>query len=79
MNNDINDAPNYREAFSNTNALKAAMAIGKSGGVANFSTIQKGSGVKPSTLEHKYLTPLCYIFSEKPLPVVYLGLLGRKG
>lgn len=44
--------PAYREAFSNVNALRAAIAIAKKGGVANFSDICKISGVKSSTLEH---------------------------
>ncbi|MBS7638153.1 hypothetical protein KEJ49_04610 [Candidatus Bathyarchaeota archaeon] len=26
----------------------------------------------------RYLTPLCYIFSDKPLPIAYMGLLGRR-
>lgn len=91
--------PAYREAFSNTNALRAAIAIAKSGGVANFSDICKLSGVKSSTLDHslsilieqgvvekevkgtyrmKYLTPLCYLFATKRLPIAYLGLLGKR-
>lgn len=30
------------------------------------------------TYRLKYLTPLCYLFSREPLPVAYLGLLGRR-
>jgi hypothetical protein len=31
------------------------------------------------TYRLKYLTPLCYVFGNKPLPVAYVGLLGRRG
>ena len=92
--------PDYKNAFlRSSNALKAAIALAKLGGVANFSQIQKVSGVKGSTLTHnlnilirfnvaekevkgtyrlKYKTPLCYLFSEKFIPVAYLGLLGKR-
>jgi hypothetical protein len=93
------NVPDYRDAFSRPKAFKAAVALAKLGGVANFSQIQKLSGIKGSTLTHnlnvlirfnvvekevkgtyrlKYMTPLCYLFSEKPLPTAYLGLLGRR-
>lgn len=30
------------------------------------------------TYRLRYLTPLCYLFSDKPLPIAYMGLLGRR-
>ncbi|MEM3056923.1 MAG: hypothetical protein QW639_06825 [Candidatus Bathyarchaeia archaeon] len=30
------------------------------------------------TYELRYLTPLCYLFSDRSLPLAYLGLLGRR-
>ncbi|MCX8176459.1 MAG: hypothetical protein N3E48_04425 [Candidatus Bathyarchaeota archaeon] len=93
------DIPDYKGAFSRPNARKAAVALARLGGVANFSQIQRASGIKGSTLTHnlnilvrfnvvekevkgtyrlKYLTPLCYLFCEKPIPTAYLGLLGRR-
>jgi len=44
--------PDYKEAFSTLNALKAAIAIAELGGVANFSKIQKQSGIIDTTLVH---------------------------
>jgi len=93
------DVPSYRDAFTRPKAFKAAVALARLGGIANFSQIQRFSGIKGSTLTHnlnilirfnvvekevkgtyrlKYMTPLCYLFSEKPLPIAYLGLLGKR-
>ena len=43
--------------------------------LVRFNVVEKE--VK-GTYRLKYMTPLCYLFSDRPLPTAYLGLLGRR-
>ncbi|MBS7657683.1 MAG: hypothetical protein QW487_02220 [Candidatus Bathyarchaeia archaeon] len=65
------EVPNYKEAFLRPNALKAAIAIAKLGGIANFSQIQKESGIKGSTLVHNLNILIRFNVVEKEVKGTY--------
>jgi len=63
--------PNYRDAFSRPKAFKAAVALAKLGGIANFSQIQRLSGIKGSTLTHNLNILVRFNVIEKEVKGTY--------
>lgn len=74
-------------ALSRLGGIAKFSEIGRASGVRgstllhNLNTLIQFGIVErlvKGTYQLRYLTPLCYLFSDKPLPLAYLGLLGRR-